>query len=208
MAPTPPDHTHAQKHLARRHRAFAELIERIGPCTLRADPNAFSVLVRAVIWQQISTRAAETIGAKFLSLCPGGEPTPDVVHALGDDHLRACGMSGAKRRYVRAITDAFRGGAIDPAALAAADDAAVSRALLPITGVGPWTVQMYLIFGLGRPDVLPTGDLGLRMGAADEFGLAEPPTPKQLEALAEPWRPYRTVATWYLWRSRGGVPQS
>jgi 3-methyladenine DNA glycosylase/8-oxoguanine DNA glycosylase len=84
----------------------------------------------------------------------------------------------------------------------------VREALLPITGIGPWSVDMVLIFGLGRLDVLPVGDLGLRMGVKDQFGLAELPGPRELEALAEAWRPYRTVATWYFWRSRGGVPQS
>jgi DNA-3-methyladenine glycosylase II len=175
---------------------------------MRPDPDLFAVLVRCIVSQQISTAAAATISGRLLAVLGPAGLTHAGVLALDDEALRACGLSAAKRRAVRDLASHPH---TTPAALAALvdlDDAAVARHLLPVRGVGPWTVDMVLMFGLGRPDVLPVGDLGLRLAVRDEFGLAELPGPQELETLAASWRPYRTVATWYMWRSRGAVPQS
>jgi DNA-3-methyladenine glycosylase II len=198
----------AVRHLAASHPALARVVKAIGPCTIRPDPDLFAVLVRTVISQQISTKAARSIGQRLLAALGRRGLTPAAVLALADEALRAAGLSAAKRRSIRALAAAAADGTLDLAALPRMDDAAVRAALLPIHGIGPWSVDMILIFGLGRLDVLPVGDLGLRMGVKELYGLAAPPGPRELEELAEAWRPYRTIATWYFWRSRGFVPQS
>lgn len=196
---------HAERHLIEVHPAFPPLIKHFGPCKLQPDPDVYSVLVRSVISQLISTAAAKSITAKLMNKVK--KLTPQRMAKLTDDELQSCGISGGKRKSIRGLTECFlvRGFAKK---VSSADDAGVRDLLLPMHGVGPWTVDMFLMFGLGRPDVLPVGDLGLRTAVKDTFQLAELPTPKQLTAMAEPWQPYRTTATWYLWRSRGWVPQS
>jgi DNA-3-methyladenine glycosylase II len=206
--PARPPFAKAQKHLAKCHPAFARLVKLVGPCTMTPGGEPFELLVRSIISQQISTKAAVSIGAKLQALLPGGRLTPAGVHGLTEEALRSCGLSGGKRRFIRALTERVHSGALDLARVAGLPDEAIAAELLPVPGIGPWTVDMFLIFGLGRPDVLPVGDLGLRMGVKEVFGLAEPPGKAELVALAEPWRPFRSVATWYLWRSRGFVPQS
>jgi DNA-3-methyladenine glycosylase II len=198
----------AARHLTNRHAALAKLVKAVGACTLRPNPDLFAVLVRTVISQQISTKAALSIGARLTAALEPNGLTPATVLALSDADLRAAGLSAPKQRAIRAVATSAADGTLDLSALAAMEDAAVREALLPISGIGPLSVDMVLIFGLGRLDVLPVGDLGLRMGVKEQFGLAELPGPRELEALAEAWRPYRTVATWYFWRSRSGVPQS
>ncbi|HEY8506625.1 MAG TPA: hypothetical protein VIL46_18730 [Gemmataceae bacterium] len=206
--PAPPSpYAQAQRHLARRHGVWKELIRRVGPCTLAPDRDCFRVLVRSIIAQQISTAAAKSISARLWDLVAPAKLTPARLASLTDEQLRACGLSTAKRRFLRALAEhASARGFLRR--LSRSTDEEVAAKLLPIPGIGKWTVEMFLIFGLGRLDVLPVGDLGLRAGAQTWFGLKDLPTPAELTELAEPWRPYRTVATWYLWRSRGFVPQS
>jgi DNA-3-methyladenine glycosylase II len=196
------------RHLAACHPVLARLIKAVGPCTLQPNPDVFSVLVQTVIAQQISTKAALSIAGRLRQAVEPNGLTPAAVAALADDQMRAAGLSAGKQRAIRAVAARFADGTLDPAALVKLADAEVSQALLSIPGIGPWSVDMVLIFALGRPDVLPVGDFGLRMGVKDQYGLAAPPGPRELEALAKPWRPHRTVATWYFWRSRGFVPQS
>lgn len=194
--------------MSRTSPAFRELIRRVGPCTLESDADSYAVLVRSIIAQQIATKAARSITNRLFEAVAPGPLTPDAFAGLSDDQLRACGLSASKQRYLKALTDHVRSNVGFLEGLVEAPDSEVTAALLPITGIGPWTVEMFLMFGLGRPDVLPVRDLGLQMGVRDLFGLAEVPKPQQVTELAEPWRPYRTVATWYMWRSRGFVPQS
>jgi DNA-3-methyladenine glycosylase II len=206
-APKSP-HAAAERHLRRADPVFARLIKLVGPCTLTTDGDPYAALVRSIIAQQISSGAARSIAAKLLAaLAPDGL-TPARLAALDEATLQGCGLSGGKRRFLRALTDRVLSGEVPLAALATMSDAEVAACLRPVPGIGPWTVDMFLIFSLGRPDVLPVGDLGLRQGVQDLFGLEELPSPAELVARAEPWRPYRTVATWYFWRSRGFVPQS
>src|SRR5262245_42300802 len=211
--PTPPPkviagHRAAVRHLAAHHPAFAQMIAAVGPCTLRPNPDLFTVLVHTVISQQISVKAAASIAGRLYAALGRKGLTPKAVLALADEQLRAAGLSGAKRRAIRDLAARAADGTLDLPGLTKCDDEAVAAALLPLWGIGRWSVDMVLIFGLGRTDVLPVGDLGLRMGVKKQFGLAELPTPGELEELARPWQPYRTVATWYFWRSLGSVPQS
>lgn len=197
----------AEAHLSSTSGDFADLIRHVGPCTFAPDPDLFPVLLRAVVAQLISTAAARSITLKFQAALKQ-KVTPARVAALTAEQLKACGISGAKQKTVHGIAAHFRATRGLPKQLTAATDDDVRRMLLPLYGVGPWTVDMLMIFGLGRADVLPVGDLGLRAGVRDLLRLPDLPDAKELVQIAEPWRPYRAVATWFLWRGRGWVPQS
>jgi DNA-3-methyladenine glycosylase II len=197
----------AERHLSAVHPALARVIAAVGPCTLRPNSDLFHILTQTVISQQISTKAALAIGRRFEEIL-GGRRTAAAILARSDDELRSAGLSGAKLRSIRAIASRVADGTLDLSALTEMADADVATALRSIPGLGPWSVDMVMIFGLGRLDVLPVGDLGFRFGVRDWLGLKEAPSPAELEELAMPWRPYRTIATWYFWRSRGFVPQS
>lgn len=198
----------ARRHLARRDPVLAKLIAAVGPCTLRPGGEPFPLLVRAVVAQMISTRAAESISARLESLAGPTGVTPTRLQAMGEDGIRLAGLSGAKAQAILALAAGALDGSLPFARLHEVEDEALSKMLLALPGIGPWTVDMFLLFGLGRPDILPVGDFGLRAGVRDHYGLAELPSKAELRTLAEPWRPYRGIATWYIWRSRGAVPQS
>lgn len=206
--PPPPSYTKAERHLKRCHPGLADLIRRIGPCTLRPDPDSFSVLVRSIVAQQISTKAAESISARLWALVEPKPLTPQSLDQLSEEQLQGCGLSTSKRRYLRALAEQESAQPGFFEGLAGLSDDDVMARLLPISGIGVWTAEMFLIFSLGRLDVLPVGDLGLRASAQKCFALKDLPGPDVLRAIAEAWRPYRTIATWYLWRSKGSVPQS
>lgn len=197
----------AQRALARRDERLKALIKQVGPCTLQPMPDVFPVLVRTVIAQQLSTKAATTISSRLEALLPEGL-LPAAIERLRDEEIRGCGISGSKLKSIRDLCSRVRTGELPVERFSVMTDEEVRDALLQVFGIGPWSVDMYLIFCLGRLDVLPVGDLGLRLGVKDVFNLPEAPKPAQLIELAEPWRPYRTVATWYFWKSRGFVPQS
>jgi len=202
-----PDYTEAENHLRSACSTLRPVIERVGPCTLAPDPDLFNVLVCSVVSQLISTAAAKTITARLVKALKG-PITPGRVAKRQPEELRACGLSNAKVKSIVYLAEHFRTNKHFLRELTAADDIAARQMLLPLPGIGPWTVDMALMFGLARPDVLPVGDLGLRAGVRDLFDLPELPDGKSLTKLAEPWQPHRTVATWYVWRSRGWVPQS
>lgn len=207
--PTPVSpHLKAQRHLARRDPVLKRLIASVGPCTLQPEPNHFGALVRAIIAQQISTRAARSITARLTDGLGRHGVTARGVLRLSDEALRAAGLSAAKVRALRDLAEKVRGGEVPLDALHEMDDEEVIARLLPVRGIGRWTAQMFLIFSLGRPDVLPVDDFGLRAGVRRHYDLGELPGKTDLIARAEPWRPYRSIATWYVWRSLGGVPQS
>jgi DNA-3-methyladenine glycosylase II len=199
----------ARRHLARRDSVLKQLVSRVGPCTLRPDPDGFGVLVRSVVSQMISTAAAVTVSGRLLALlAPHGGLTPDGVLALPEESLRSAGLSGSKARSIRGIATAASDGSLPLGRFDDLDDTAATAALTRLHGIGAWTAEMFLIFGLGRTDVLPVGDFGLRAGFKEQYGLDDMPGAALLRERAEPWRPYRSIATWYLWRSRGFVPQS
>jgi DNA-3-methyladenine glycosylase II len=199
----------ARRHLGRRDPHLKELMAKVGPCRLRPDAaDPFALLVRSVVSQMISTKAAAAVFAKVKAAMGESGLTPAGMQALSDADLRAAGLSGAKARSMRSLAERALSGELPLDRLPELTDEEIAAHLLPLPGIGKWTVEMFLIFGLGRLDVLPVGDLGVRAGVRDVYGLAELPTAEELTARAEPWRPYRTVASWYFWRSRGFVPQS
>jgi DNA-3-methyladenine glycosylase II len=198
----------AAAHLTAASPELATVVRRVGKCTLTPEPDIYRVLTRAVIAQLISTAAAKSISGRLIAAVKG-ELTPRNVLQLTDDQLRACGIARGKAKAVRGIAEAFVKDRRFAQKLAAADDATARELLVALYGVGHWTVDIVLMFSVPwRADVLPVGDLGVRAGVKELFGLETLPTPSELTALAEPWRPYRTVASWYIWRSRGWAPQS
>ena len=183
------------------------LIEHVGPCTLAPRRDYFVVLCKAIFTQQISTAVAAVLFARFRKLFPAQRPTPQRVLELIDAHgngdgalLRQCGLSRQKRAYVRDLAWHFATDQIPTRRIVSMCDDEVIESLVKVKGIGRWTAEMFLIFTLNRPDVLPVDDLGLQKGMQRLFALRKPPDRKRLEKLAEPWRPYRSIATWYLWR--------
>lgn len=194
-------HAAAIAHLSAVDDTLARMIARHGPCTLTPEPDLFGAVAGAIIGQQISVHAAAAVLSRVRALMPDGTMTPDGVLAVPDEQLRAAGLSWRKVSYLKDCAARFMDDGIDPVALAAADDEAIIAALLPIKGVGRWTAEMVLIFAFGRPDVLSTGDYGLRSAMQRHWNLPALATPEEMEAIAARWRPYRSVASWYLWRS-------
>ena len=194
----------ARRHLMRVDPVIAALARRHGACPLgaRTAEPALRALVRALVSQQLSVKAAETIFRRFLALFPGdGFPGPADILAVHADRLREVGMSRPKGRYLRDLCERVRAGLLPLDRLDAMPDDEVVRVLTEVKGIGQWTAEMILIFQLGRPDVLPLDDVGLLRGIQRAYGLRSRPKPAKVEKLAAPWRPYRSVACWYLWAS-------
>ena len=194
----------ALDHLSAADPAFAALIARVGPCRLASRPcEPYEALVRAIAYQQLHARAAEAILGRLIALYPGvAFPCPEAVLATELPLLRACGLSGSKVAAIRDIAAHALDGTIPSASDAAGlDDAALIQRLVVIRGVGRWTVEMLLIFTLGRPDVLPVDDFGVRDGWRLIQNLPAPPKPQALAAIGEAWAPFRSTAAWYLWRA-------
>jgi DNA-3-methyladenine glycosylase II len=199
-----PDWTAATRHLRRADSVLRRVIDRVGVCTLHPRRDYFVVLCKAIYTQQISTAVAAFLFGRFRDLFPLRRPTPKLVlDALGNsdvDVLRKCGLSRQKAAYLQDLSRHFLDGRIPTRRLARMTDDAVIESLVEVKGIGRWTAEMFLIFTLNRPDVLPVDDLGLREGVRDVYGLAERPGAKALIEIGEAWRPYRSIATWYLWR--------
>jgi DNA-3-methyladenine glycosylase II len=206
---SPDDQYHkAQRLLSRRDPQLRQLMKVVGPCTLLPDPDGFKALARAIIAQQISTKAAASIFARLgTELAPGGL-TPAAILAASEVQLRGVGLSRAKALAVLDLAGHIHDGRLPLHDLHGLGDDEVVSLLVPVRGIGAWTAQMFLIFSMGRLDVLPVDDLGLRAGVQSVYGLLELPDRAALRERAEAWRPYRSIATWYFWRSRGFVPQS
>jgi DNA-3-methyladenine glycosylase II len=198
----------ARRHLARRCPIMKPLVGRIGACTLQFHDDRFGVLVRSIVSQQISGKAARSISAKLADSLGKRGIHPAAIAKVDDATLRAAGLSAGKAKAIRDLATKVLDGTIQLKTIHEHDDEEVIRQLLPVFGVGRWTAEMFLIFALGRLDVLPLADLGLRVGVQRQLGLAEVPTKERIIEIAEVWRPYRSIATWYLWRSFGPVPQS
>ena len=200
---TPDDYARARRLLLRRDPVIAALIKQHGPCglsdALRADH--FSALVRAIVFQQLSTKAASTIHGRLIAMLPPGDITPQALVEISEAQFRSAGISRQKAKYLRDLCDKVAGGAVRFDTLDALDDEGVVAALTQVKGIGRWTAEMFLMFRLHRPDVLPVGDLGILTAVQKAYGLRKRPTPDRLRRLAEPWKPYRSVACWYLWRS-------
>jgi DNA-3-methyladenine glycosylase II len=190
----------ARRTLMRRDPILADVIRQVGPCRLEHRGDPYRMLLRSVIYQQLAGAAARTIDGRVRASWRGRYPRPEILLAAPDAQLRAAGLSRQKIAAVRAVAQAFAAGDVTSRRLRAMDDEAVIAAVTQIHGIGVWTAHMLLMFSLARPDVLPVGDYGVRKGAMQLYRLRDLPKPRELEALAERWRPYRSVASWYLWR--------
>jgi DNA-3-methyladenine glycosylase II len=179
---------------------MGELVARIGPCPLAPSGDPYRSLVRSVIHQQLAGAAAGAIAGRLKARHRGRLPSPSALLAESDADLRAVGLSRQKSATLREIASAFDSGRLTNRSLYRMSDAAVVESVTRLRGIGEWTAHMLLLSSLGRPDILPVGDFGIRKGAMRLFALDELPKPAELERLAEPWRPHRSVASWYLWR--------
>lgn len=192
----------AEEHLKRSGRRMAALIERVGPCGLTFSPPTFESLARSIVYQQISIRAARSIYLRLLEECSVEEVlNAEALAAASPETLRACGLSAQKASYLRDLAKFTVEQRLDFARLPQLSDEEVIAALTVVKGIGVWTAQMFLIFSLQRPDVLPAGDLGIRNAVKKLHGLRELPSPSEVEIRGRKWRPYASVASWYLWRS-------
>jgi DNA-3-methyladenine glycosylase II len=194
----------ARRHLVRRDPVLASVIRTVGRCTL-ADgrKDLFAGLVRSIVSQQLSAKASDTILERVERLLPDGHLSADALLEVPAPALRAAGLSTRKVEYVHDLCARCNEGfCLDD--LHALDDEAVIERLTSIRGIGQWTAEMQLIFRLGRPDVLPLDDVGVQRAVQRVYGLRRKPTPTRLTRIAEPWRPYRSVACWYLWAALDG----
>lgn len=203
-----PEFLRARRHLGRRDAVLKSVIRSVGPCTLQFESDHFAVLARSIISQQISTKAARAITERVLKALGRSGLRPAAILRLDDETMRAAGLSANKQKSLRDLAEHCVSGAIPLKKLADLPDEEVIDKLIPVRGIGRWTAEMFLIFSLGRLDVLPVGDYGLRAAVQRVYDLPELPGKRELEPLAAPWAPFRSVATWYFWRSLGSVPQS
>jgi DNA-3-methyladenine glycosylase II len=199
---TPADYLKARRLLLRRDPVLAALIRKHGECGLAKAQRSdhFSALVRAITGQQLSTKAAATIFGRLVALMPDGV-TPAAMSSLTDEQMRAVGMSRQKISYFRDLCDKASSGVVPLDALDAMSDDEVIAALTAVKGIGRWSAEMFLMFRLHRPDVLPVDDLGIVNAVKNVYKLRKRPTAERIRKLGEAWRPYRSVASWYLWRS-------
>ena len=206
---TASDYAKARRMLARRDPVIRDLIRRHGPCGL-ADAqheDTFTALVHSIVSQQLSTKAAATIARRFDGLF-AGQPTPSAVAAVPDEQLRAVGLSSQKVRYIRDLCTRIVDGSLPLDEVNKLPDEDVIESLTKVKGIGRWTAEMFLMFRLHRPDVLPVDDLGILKAVQRAYRLRKMPNPERLTKIGEPWRPYRSVACWYLWASLGNAPDA
>jgi DNA-3-methyladenine glycosylase II len=196
-------HRKAIKHLCAVDPALGEVIARVGPYKLvpRADGSHFDHVVRSIVGQQLSGKAAQTIYKRVLDLTGGRPPTPAEFLKIPVAKLRAAGLSGRKTEYIKELAQRTHEGSLAILDIHEMDDASVMETLVSVRGIGPWTAQMVLMFRLGRPDVFPELDLGVQKAIQKLRRLRKLPTPKQMTKIGELYAPYRTYAAWYLWRS-------
>ena len=198
----PPAMAKALDHLKRSDPILAAIIDRVGPCTIAYRAPTFETLTRAIVFQQLHGKAAQTIWQRLVDAA-GGEPvTPAAILKLRMPTLRRVGLSRQKATYVRELARHTVDGALDFAALPAMPDEEVVAALTKVKGIGQWSAQMFLIFALRRHDVLPAGDYGVRAAIKRLYRKRKLPGPRDMAKVARPWRPYCSVACWYLWRSQ------
>jgi DNA-3-methyladenine glycosylase II len=207
---TSADYPRARRLLMRRDPVMRALIRRIGPCRLadiqHADP--FESLVQAIVWQQLSWKAALAIYRRFQAIFDGGRcPVPRALVDAPDSPLRAAGLSRPKIRYLKDLAAKVLDGTLLLTSLDTMDDERVIETLTKVKGIGRWSAEMFLIFKLHRPDVLPVDDLAIQKAIQRAYGMRKLPSAKRMLQLGEPWRPYRSVASWYLWESLDKTPR-
>lgn len=197
------DYAKARRHLIRQDPRLGALVKSLGPCGLGTTRkiDRFSMTVRSIVSQQLSVKAASTIHGRLLEALKAEHATPEGILALEQDRLRACGLSWAKVASVRDLASRITDGSLALDSLDGLDDQSVIDALTQVRGIGQWSAEMFLIFRLGRPDILPVGDVGVQRAMRSLYGLRKHPSPARMTELARPWRPYRSIGCWYLWRS-------
>jgi DNA-3-methyladenine glycosylase II len=200
--PASPNHRKAINHLRRVDPVMSEVIDRVGKCTLapREEWTHFDALVRSIVYQQLSGKAAATIHGRVLALIGDGAEAAQRIVATSHEDLRAAGLSNAKARYVRNLAEHVLDGSLPVESLHDLSDEEIIAALTQVKGIGKWSAQMFMMFRLGRPDVLPELDLGVQKGIQKAYRLRKLPTPKQVLRRGEKWAPYRTIGSWYMWR--------
>jgi DNA-3-methyladenine glycosylase II len=200
----PPYWAEAKAELMKRDRIMKKLIPQFGDMHLVGHPDPFTTLARSVVAQQVTTKAADAAWAKLLVLCP--KITPSQVAKAGAEKLAGCGLSKRKTEYILDLADSFKAKRVHADLWSQMDDEAVIAELVQIRGITRWTAEMFLIFNLLRPNVLPLDDPGLIQGISQNYFSGEPVSRSDAREVAANWEPWRTVATWYLWRSLDPVP--
>jgi DNA-3-methyladenine glycosylase II len=205
----------ARAALAASDPTMAALIERIGKLDIATrlerrqeerPADAYGALLRAIVGQQLSTKAARTIYLRVLDLFGGATPSPEQLLEASEEELRACGLSGRKTEYIRDLASHVLSGELELDRLPELGDEEVIEEIVAVRGLGRWTAEMFLIFHLQRPDVLSGGDLGIRKAVQVEYGLEEMPAPAKVIEIGETWRPHRSLASLYLWESLAAIP--
>ena len=205
----------ARRALAAADPTMAALIDRVGKIDIATrmkrrkeerPEDPYGALLRAIVGQQLSTKAARTIYLRVVDLFGGTTPTPEQLLEAEEEDLRACGLSGRKTEYVRDLATHVVSGELELDRLDQLADEEVIEEIVAVRGLGQWTAEMFLLFHLQRPDVLSGGDLGIRKAIQIEYGLEEMPPPKRVIEIGEPWRPHRSLASLYLWESLAAVP--
>lgn len=205
----PPRHARAIAHLQNADPVLGEWIRKAGPCSLGKERGGthFASLARSIVYQQLSGKAAATIHGRFHGLYGDRPPTPAEVLATKHKKLRSVGLSDRKAEYIRDLALHVKKGSLPMERIEQLDDREVIESLTLVRGIGEWTAQMFLMFRLGRPDVLPVLDLGVQNAVKKLYGFRKHPTPDRVAKVGACWAPYRTVAAWYLWRAVDDPPQ-
>ncbi len=204
---TPPtkilDIASATEYLAARDPILAAVIAAIGPCPLTQHTEYYQALVDSILGQQLSVKAAAAIRSRFIALYDGAYPSPEIICNTSIEKLRSAGLSRSKAAYIQDLATHILDGRIDFSHIEHKDNNSIMRELIAVKGIGEWTVHMFLIFCMGRLDVLPVGDLGIRTGIMRLYGLATLPTPTEVRGVADKhaWHPYESIASWYVWQS-------
>jgi len=198
-----PDYRASVRHLKRVDPVLARVIESVGPCRMpvRSEGTHFQALARSIVFQQLSGKAAGTIHGRFAALFASGDPEPSSLLALTDVQLRGVGLSRQKIGYLRDLSHKVVSGALPLDEVDRMNDDELIAHLVQVKGIGRWTAQMFLMFRLGRRNVLPELDLGIQNAIRRAYGKRKRPSPKQVRAIGAKWSPHSTVASWYLWRS-------
>ena len=197
----------AYRHLRGADPVVGRLIDLHGPYRPRPAMDHYESLLRTVLFQQLNGRAASTIQQRWMDLYGGRYPTPSELLATTDEAFRAAGISRQKTGYMRDIAERMLSGALDFRDMDERSDEEIVSQITAVKGLGEWSAHMFLMFQLGRPDVLPVGDYGVRNGMKVAYGLRELPSPTRAREIGAPWAPYRSVASWYMWRAVEGIAE-
>ena len=196
---TPDYWSGAKQHLSKKDKVLRKLMKHHPDADLRGRGDAFQTLARSIVGQQISVKAAQSIWNRFAACA--GTVTPGGIVALTDESMRACGLSGSKVRYIKDLATRFDSGLIKPRRWSRMDDEAVIEDLVRVKGIGRWSAEMFLLFYMMRPNILPVGDLGLQRAMERHYNAGDPLTKDEMREIGSVWHPWSTVATWYMWRS-------